>query len=81
MLDGIDRKVALKKKCTFSNSNRITQNNVLFSCFIKLQEYWGTFQSTRETKKSYLEKIMRPMLEEVICRMDKCIHFCNFLQH
>ena len=51
MLDGIDRKVALKKKCTFSNSNRITQNNVLFSCFIKLQEYWGTFQSTRGTKK------------------------------
>ena len=50
MLDGIDRKVALKKQCTFSNSNRITQNNVLF-CFIKLQEYWETFQSTRETKK------------------------------
>ena len=81
MLDGLDRKVALKKQCTFSSSIKITQNNVLFSCFIKLQEYWGTFQSTRETKKSYLEKIMRPMLEEVICRMDKCIHFCNFLQH
>ena len=56
MLDGLDRKVALKKQCTFSSSIKITQNNVLFSCFIKLQEYWETLQSTHETKKNLLWK-------------------------
>ena len=68
MSDGLDRILALKKQCTFSNSIRITQNNVLFSYFIKLQlyEYWGNFQSSYETKKSSKEKIMRVMLEEVI---------------
>ena len=34
--DGLDRKVALKKSCTFSNSIKITQNNALFSYLIKL---------------------------------------------
>ena len=66
MLDGLDRILALKKWCTFSNSIKITQNNVLFSYFIKLYEYWGNFQSSYETKKSSMEKIMRQMLEEVI---------------
>ena len=65
MLDGLDRKVALKKECAFSNSIKITQNNVLFSYFIKLYEYWGNFQSSYETKKYSIEKI-RLMLEEVI---------------
>ena len=65
MSDGVDRTVALKK-FTFSNSIKITQINVLFSYFIKLQEYWGNFQSSYETRKSSMEKIMRLMLEEVI---------------
>ena len=30
MSDGLDRIVALRKQCTFSNSIKITQNNVLF---------------------------------------------------
>ena len=79
MLDGLDRKVTLKRQCTFSNSTRITQNNVLFSCFIKLQEYWETFQSTRETKKSSLEKIMGPMLEEVIMSNGQMYSFLQLL--
>ena len=66
MSDGLDRKVALKNQCAFSNSIKVTQNNVLFSYFIKLQEYWGNFQSSYETKKSSMEKIVRLMLEEVI---------------
>ena len=56
MSDGIDRKVktqSLKKQRTFSNSTKITQNNnnnIFFSYFIKLQEYWGNIQSFYETK-------------------------------
>ena len=64
MSDGLDRKVALKKQCAFSNSIKIIQNNVLFSYFIKFQEYWGNFQSSK--KKSSMEKIMKLILEEVI---------------
>ena len=64
MSDGLDRIVALKKQYTFSNSIKISQNNVLF--FISSNyEYWGNFQSSYETKK-FMEKIMRLMLEEVI---------------
>ena len=44
----------------------MTQNNVLFSYFIKLYEYWGNFQSSYVIKKSSMEKIMGLMLEEVI---------------
>ena len=66
MSDGLNRIVALKRQCTFSNSIKIIQNNVLFPYFIKLCEYWGNFQSSNETKKSSVEKIMRLMLEEVI---------------
>ena len=66
MSDGLDRKVALKKYCTFPNSIKITQKNVLFSYFIKLWEYWSNFQSSYEIKKSYMEKIMTIMLQEVI---------------
>ena len=66
MSDGLDRMVALKKYSTFSNSIKTTQNNVLFSYFIKLCEYWSKFQYSYETKKSSMEKIMRLMLEEVI---------------
>ena len=66
MSDGLDRIVALKKWCTFSNFIKISQNNVRFSYFIKLYEYWGNFQSSYETKKSSMEKIIRLMLEEVI---------------
>ena len=66
MSDGLDRIVALKNQGTFSNSIKITKNNVLFSYFIKLYEYWGNFQSSYETKKSSMEKIIRLMLEEVI---------------
>ena len=43
----------------------IAQNNVLFY-FIILYGYCGNFQSSYETKKSSMEKIMRLMLEEVI---------------
>ena len=85
MLDGIDRKVALKEQCTFSNSIKINQNNVLFSYFIKLQDYWGNFQSSYEIKKSSMEKTMGLMLEEVIMSERHMsdghmsdIHFCNF---
>ena len=68
MQDILDKILALKKQCTFSNSIKITQNNVLlfFSYFIKLYEYWGKLQSSHETKQSSMEKIMRLMLEEVI---------------
>ena len=66
MSDGLDRIAASKKQCTFFNSIKITQKNVIFSYFIKLQEYWGNFQSSYETKKSSMEKIIRLMLEEVI---------------
>ena len=34
--------------------------------FIKLWEYWSNLQFSYEIKKSYMEKIMRMMLEEVI---------------
>ena len=53
MSDGLDRIVALKKWCTFSNFIKISQNNVRFSYFIKLYEYWGNFQSSYETKKVF----------------------------
>ena len=43
-----------------------SQKNPVFYYFIKLYEYWGNFQSSYETKKSSMEKIMRLMLEEVI---------------
>ena len=66
MSNGLDRIVALKKQRTFSNPIKITQNNVIFSYFIKLYKYWGNFQSSYETKKSSIEKIMRLMLEEAI---------------
>ena len=66
MSHGLDRMVALKKYSTFSNSIKTTQNNVLFSYFIKLCEYWSNFQYSYETKNSSMEKIMRLMLEEVI---------------
>ena len=65
MSDGLDRIVALKNQGTFSNSIKITKNNVLFSYFIKLYEYWGNFQSSYETEKS-MKNIMRLILEEVI---------------
>ena len=65
MSDGLGRIVALKKYA-FSNSIKVTQSNVLFSYFIKLNEYWDNFQSSYETKKYFMEKIMRLMLEEVI---------------
>ena len=65
MSDGLDRLVALKKWCNFSNSVKITQNNVFFSYFIKLYEYWDNFQYSYETKKSFVENIMRLMFEEV----------------
>ena len=61
---GLDRIVALKKQYTFSNSVIITQNNVLFSYFIKLLKYWGNFQSSYETKK-YMENIMRLIVHEL----------------
>ena len=91
-LCGLNKIVALKKWCTFSNSIKITQKNVLFSYLIKLYEYWGNFQSSYETKKSSMEKIMKLMLEKVIMSdrlmsdrhmsdrqmSDEHIHFCNF---
>ena len=45
---------------------KITQNNVLFSYFIKLYEYWSNFQFSYETKNYSMEKITRLMLEQVI---------------
>ena len=37
----------------FSNSIKITQNNVRFSYFIRLYEYWGNFQPSNEIKKIF----------------------------
>ena len=65
MSDGLDRIVTSKKQCTFFNSVKITQKNVFFSCFIKLLEYWGKFQSSYETNKS-IGNITGLILEEVI---------------
>ena len=56
MPDGLDRKVALKRQCTFSSSIKIIQNNIVFLYFIKLYEYWGNFQSSHETKKSSMKR-------------------------
>ena len=63
MSDGLDRIVASKKSCTFFYSIKISQKNVIFSYFIKLQEYWGKSQSAAWDKKV---NIMRLILEEVI---------------
>ena len=63
MSDGLDRIVPLKKQCTFSNSIKFTQNNVVFSYFIKIYEHWD---KKNPKKKSSMEKIMRLILEEVI---------------
>ena len=65
MSDGLDRIVALKKLCIFSNFIKTTQNNVLFSYFIKLYKYRSNFQSSYETKNYFTEKITRLILEEV----------------
>ena len=45
MSDGLDRIVASKKSGTSFYSIKISQKNVIFSYFIKLQEYWGKSQS------------------------------------
>ena len=66
MLNVLNKIVAQRKQCTFSNSIKTTQKKPSFSYFIKLCEYWGTFQSSYETKKSSMEKIMRLILGEVI---------------
>ena len=36
----------------FSNSIKITQNNVIFCYFVKFYSYCGKFQPSYETKKS-----------------------------
>ena len=79
---GLDRIVALKNSVLFLFLSKLLKIMYL-KYFIKLYEYWGNFQSSYETKRSSVEKIMRLMIEEVlfridICRMNKCIHFCNF---
>ena len=66
MSDGLDRILAFKRYCSFSNSIKITQNNALFSDFIKWYEYWANFQFSYETKKSSMKNIVTLMLEEVI---------------
>ena len=66
MSDGLDRIVAQKKQCIFSNSIKITQKNVFFSDFIRLYEYWGNFHCSYETKKHFIETIIRLILDEVI---------------
>ena len=66
MSDGLDSIVALRKQCTFSNSIKITQNNVLFFISSNYMNTGGNFQCAYETKKSSMEKMMRLMLEEVI---------------
>ena len=65
MSDGLDRIVASKKLCTFFNSIKITQKNIIFSYFIKLLEYWGRFQSSYDTNES-VGNITRLTLAEVI---------------
>ena len=65
MSDEPVRIVASQKQSTFLNPIIITQKNVIFSYFIKLQEYWGNFQFSYDTKKS-MQNIMKLMLEEVI---------------
>ena len=65
MSDGLDTIVASKKYCTFFNSIKIAQKNIIFSYFIKLLVDLGKFQSSYETNK-FMENIMRLILEEVI---------------
>ena len=65
MSDRLDRIVALKKSVLFQVLSKLLKIMYFFSYFIKLHEYWGNFQSSYETKKSTVEKIMR-LLEEVI---------------
>ena len=55
MSDGLERIADSKKQSTFFNSIKITQKNVNFPYFIKLQEYWGNFESSYEIKKFYGE--------------------------
>ena len=43
MSDGLDKIVALKKLCNFSNSIKITQSNVFSSYFIKFMNTGVTF--------------------------------------
>ena len=62
MLNVLNKIVAQRKQCTFSNSIKTTQKKPTSSYFIKLCEYWGTFQSSYKTKKSSMEKIMRLIL-------------------
>ena len=57
---------ATSKKFHLSNSIKISQNNVIFSYFINLYEYWSNFQSCYETKKSSMEKITRLIFDELI---------------
>ena len=37
-----------------------------FSYFIKLYEYWSNFQLSYETKKDFMEKITRLILEVIM---------------
>ena len=65
MSDGLKRIADSKKQSTFFNFIKITQKNINFPYFIKLQEYWGNFESSYETNNP-MENIMRLILEKFI---------------
>ena len=74
MSDELDRIEAIKK-CTFSNSIKITQKNVFF--FIS-----SNFQSSYETKKIFMKKIIGLILDKVIMSNRHLLHeqIYSFLQ-
>ena len=75
MSDELDRIEAIKT-CTFSNSIKITQKNVFFFLIS------SNFQSSYETKKFFMKKIMGLILDEVIMSNRHLLHeqIYSFLQ-
>ena len=63
--DGLVKIVALKNSVLFLTLSKLLKI-MYFFLISSNYEYWGNFQSSYETKKSSMEKIMRLMLEEVI---------------
>ena len=81
-MDGLVKIVALQNSVLFLTLSKLLKI-MYFFLISSNYEYWGNFQSSYETKKSSMEKIMRLMLEEVIMSDrhmsdGQIIHFCNF---
>ena len=66
MSDGLDRIVPLKNSVFFIILSKLLKRMQFSSYFIKLCEYRGNFQSSYETKTSFIKNIMRLILEEVV---------------